>query len=173
MGLMAADVKRFCSACGARMRTVDDDGLSRWSCPDCGTIDYENPKPCVTALVVRSSRLLLLRRALDPGAGLWDFPGGFLEKGETPEAGLRREILEELGTEVKSARFFGFFPDNYGESKIPILNIVYVCELKGGIAGRGEEFTETGWFGADSFPDGLAFRSMRAILEAWRVQEAA
>ncbi|MBN1895179.1 NUDIX domain-containing protein [bacterium] len=154
------------------MRPTKENGYSRWSCPDCGAVDYDNPRPCVTALVMRAGRLLLIRRALDPGAGLWDFPGGFLEKGETPEQGLSREISEELGAQIENARLLGFFPDGYGESEIPLLNIVYVCEVEGDIAGRGEEFSEAGWFEAGSFPEDLAFPCMRDILDAWQAQEA-
>ena len=172
---MAEIQKRFCRSCGCTMRLFEENGFTRWSCPDCGTVDYDNPRPCVTALIIRSKRLLLIRRALDPGAGLWDFPGGFLEKGETPEQGLSREISEELGAQIENARLLGFFPDVYGETEIPLLNIVYVCGVRGGISGNGEEFTESGWFEAGSLPEDedLAFPSMRAILDAWQAQEAA
>ncbi len=55
------------------------------------------------AVVLRGESVLLVKRANEPDAGLWEFPGGKVETGETPEAALLRELKEELGIETKSA----------------------------------------------------------------------
>ena len=52
-------------------------------------------------------RVLLARRAVEPDRGLWDCPGGFLEEGEHPLDGLRRELAEETGLVAGPARFVG------------------------------------------------------------------
>ncbi|UKF30274.1 (deoxy)nucleoside triphosphate pyrophosphohydrolase [Clavibacter phaseoli] len=55
----------------------------------------------VAAVLIRDGRALACRRAAHkPGAGTWEFPGGKVERGETPEAALAREIHEELGVDV-------------------------------------------------------------------------
>src|SRR5262245_14109960 len=75
-------------------------------CPACGSEYYANSAPCVSALIEDSEgRLLLARRAVEPFVGRWDCPGGFLEEGEHPLDGLRRELLEETGLVAGPARF--------------------------------------------------------------------
>jgi 8-oxo-dGTP diphosphatase len=56
------------------------------------------------ALIDRDGRVLVQQRPPDlPMAGLWEFPGGKIEKGETPEAALVRELREELGIETETS----------------------------------------------------------------------
>jgi 8-oxo-dGTP diphosphatase len=64
--------------------------------------------PCVGA-VVRDGlgRLLLVRRANEPGRGLWSIPGGRVEAGETDEQAVAREVMEETGIAVTVGRFVG------------------------------------------------------------------
>ena len=59
--------------------------------------------PCVGAVVHDlRGRLLLIRRARDPGRGLWSLPGGRVEPGETLAEAVEREVLEETGLEVRA-----------------------------------------------------------------------
>lgn len=56
----------------------------------------------VAAAIIRNHRVLIAQRNHPPEwAGRWEFPGGKLERGETPQAGLVREIAEELGAEIE------------------------------------------------------------------------
>jgi len=87
---------RFCLACGARLRAVSEHGRRRRRCPRCGWTFYDNPVFASVAIICRRGRMLLAKRANPPYAGTWDLPGGFIEAGETPEAGMRRELREEL-----------------------------------------------------------------------------
>lgn len=85
------------------------------------------------ALVDGSGRVLLQQRA--PGramAGLWEFPGGKVEEGETPEAALVRELAEELAVEVAAAdlRPAGFASADNGERRMVLL--LYLCRAWSG-----------------------------------------
>src|SRR6201993_796960 len=90
----------YCSQCGSprlEVRVPDGDTLSRTVCTACGTIHYANPKIVVGCLPEWEHKVLLCKRAIDPRRGLWTLPAGFLENGETLQAGALRGTLEEGG----------------------------------------------------------------------------
>jgi len=154
-----------CMKCGKALLSARVDGFQRWVCPSCAWTHYNNPRPCVTAVIGDTDRVLLTRRAVQPGLGLWDLPGGFMEPGEHPEQALAREICEELGVGLKSTELLGFYPDVYGKEDIHILNIVFCCRIEGEMVLCEKEFQEIRWFGPKDLPGRYAFRSVAAILE--------
>lgn len=80
------------------------------------------------ALVDGDGRVLLARRP--PGksmAGLWEFPGGKIEPGETPEAALIRELAEELGIDVKASCLAPFTFASHRYEDFHLLMPLYVC----------------------------------------------
>ncbi|AOT73010.1 (deoxy)nucleoside triphosphate pyrophosphohydrolase [Geosporobacter ferrireducens] len=86
----------------------------------------------VTAAVIRKERKILIAQRLAHGDHhlQWEFPGGKLEIGETPEECLRREILEELNLEIKVLDIFKVVYHAY-KSKT-ILLLCYLCDFIGG-----------------------------------------
>ncbi len=85
---------RYCPRCAAPA-TVD--APRSLHCPTCGYRAFYNPKP-VAGAIPRDAhgRIVLLRRGTDPGRGLWTFPGGFVDLGESVEQAAIRETQEEL-----------------------------------------------------------------------------
>lgn len=80
------------------------------------------------ALIFREGRLLITqRRAGDHLGGLWEFPGGKIEPGETPEAGLRRELEEELGITVTVGERFAEIAHDYPDRRVHLQ--FFRCEL--------------------------------------------
>ncbi len=64
-------------------------------------LSYNMPTPIAIAVVEHEGRYLIGQRPAGvPLAGLWEFPGGKIEPGETPEAAAKRECLEETGLQV-------------------------------------------------------------------------
>lgn len=103
-----------CPACGGRLGDYDRDGSV--TCPHCGRTWYDNPSPTVGAVIVSDEgKALVTVRARDPHAGLYDIPGGFLHTGESFEAGLQREVREELGIDIETSmtQALGSFPHTY------------------------------------------------------------
>jgi ADP-ribose pyrophosphatase YjhB (NUDIX family) len=144
----------YCSGCGARL-----DSYPPVRCAACGAEHWSNPKPCAGALVERHGAVLLLRRAIEPGLGKWDVPGGFCEAEEHPEDTVVREVREETGLEVVVTGFLGMWLDRYGQPPpgvppVVTLNCYYVAEPvddRDPVFDPGEVL-EPGWFGPDDLP---------------------
>lgn len=162
---------RFCPWCGNKLvlSIKTRNKKNRSHCPGCKFIHYENPKPCVGAVIVKRGKILLTRRAYEPYQNYWDFPGGFLESGENPKRGLSRELKEELQIGVKIGRVLGIYPDYYGPGGDATLNIYYLCRMVNGeIIPRAGEIAEAKWFAANAPPVKLAFEHAPLVIKAWR-----
>ena len=86
------------------------------------------------ALVDADGRILLAQRpAGKPLAGLWEFPGGKLNPGETPEMALIRELSEELGIDVAASCLAPFTFASYTYPDFHLLMPLYICRKWSGI----------------------------------------
>lgn len=99
---------RFCMRCGQELGEKVEAGRPRLCCGACGWVFYDNPLPVVSAIVELGDSVVLVRNHGWPEK-MFGLPSGFLEKGESPEAGLRRELREELGIEVEVVSFVGAY----------------------------------------------------------------
>jgi 8-oxo-dGTP diphosphatase len=160
---------RFCIACGARLRRVrQHDDRARPRCPRCGWTFYDNPVPAAICVIERRGAIVMVRRARPPYAGTWDLPGGFLEAGETPEAGLARELREELGVGVRRARLLGFATDRYGPAGLMVLTAIYRVVPDSWRFAATDDVSEVRWFPRGRLPyRRIAFPAMRRSLRAW------
>ncbi|MGQ0664470.1 MAG: 8-oxo-dGTP diphosphatase MutT [Pseudomonadota bacterium] len=96
------------------------------------------------ALLDADNRVLLARRP--PGkamAGLWEFPGGKVDPGETPEAALVRELAEELGIHIETACLAPFTFASHRYREFHLLMLLYLCRRwRGEVRAReGQELT--------------------------------
>jgi 8-oxo-dGTP diphosphatase len=89
------------------------------------------PVVVAAAVLIREGRVLLTRRAEGQHlAGMWEFPGGKLEQGESPEAALARECLEECGIEIEVGEILDVTHHRYREKDVLLL--FYRCALRAG-----------------------------------------
>jgi NADH pyrophosphatase NudC (nudix superfamily) len=95
---------RYCPSCSTPLELLameEDSGLvERLRCPACGFTHWNNPTPVLAAIVELDGRILLARNAAWPRADMFGLITGFMEAGETPEEGIRREIAEETALSV-------------------------------------------------------------------------
>ena len=128
---MTEERYHFCSNCGRALPEPDIDGGVSCSC---GRRWYRNPAPTAGCVIVKNGKALITQRAMDPEKGRFDIPGGFLEMGETPVEGVKRELREELGVEVDvtDADYIQASPHRYGDDGTWTLALGFRARLAAG-----------------------------------------
>jgi ADP-ribose pyrophosphatase YjhB (NUDIX family) len=150
----------FCSACGEFLGQSHSGARgAHVECSHCGTIHYSNPKILVACIAYYGHRLVMCRRALEPGRGRWSIPAGYMERGETIERAAAREAAEEVGIVLQPEAL-----ELYAILSLPAMDQVYVTlrtELSEPPRLRcGPESLEVGLFAeSDVIADEWAFAS--------------
>jgi ADP-ribose pyrophosphatase YjhB (NUDIX family) len=157
---------RYCPVCAGALerRVLKPTEPERLVCTQCGHVLYIDPKVAVGTIIAvhgDAPRIVLVRRAIEPGIGLWVFPGGYVDRGETPQAAAIREAREECGLDVRLDALVNVYA--YAR-RTPII-IVYAATMTGGTLCVDEECLEAAVFGPDEIPwNDLAFPSTRHAL---------
>jgi ADP-ribose pyrophosphatase YjhB (NUDIX family) len=156
---------KYCPHCATPLAAQEMEGYQRPVCPACGWTYYEDPKVAVAVLIGRHGKLLLNRRAIQPGLGKWSFPSGYVNRGEVLEEAAAREVQEETGLEVQIDALFGV----YSERGNAVVLVVYTADHPHGDPAAGPEVSEVGWFAPDDLPT-LAFPHDYAIIARWSAE---
>lgn len=133
----------FCPFCGFK---IDQQTKNGFQCPNCKKWTHYASNPAVSIAVKVRNEGLIAVRGRDPGKGMHDLVGGFLEFGEDPLDGAVREFKEETGINIdkNKLKFLGMWVDTYlyQENTQLILNIVYLIELPEKVVGRPADDVE-------------------------------
>ena len=160
---------RHCPACGASLeaRLLKTGEPERLVCVACGFVFYLDPKLAVGTIIIDDMRrVVLVRRAIEPGYGKWVFPGGYVDRGEEVPAAAVREAREECGLEVQLDRLVNIY--SYPQ-RAPVI-VVYAASILSGSLACDDEGLEARFFEASAIPwDELAFRSTREALHEFLV----
>ncbi len=160
------DNYKFCPQCGGRLeeRLLKPGEPPRLVCTVCGFVFYIDPKLAVIALVPMANGLVLTRRAIEPGYGLWVVPGGFVDVGERLEEAVVRETREETLLQVKVTRLFNIYSYKHTRTVVAAYLTAYV----GGELSAGDETLEARVFAPAEIPwDEIAFSSTRDALREY------
>ncbi|MDD5247895.1 MAG: NUDIX hydrolase [Rhodocyclaceae bacterium] len=154
----------FCSVCGAPVvvRVPAGDSLPRHVCDRCSAIHYRNPKLVVGTLPAWEDRVLLCKRAIEPGHGKWTLPAGFMENFETVAAAATRETVEESGAHIEIGEIYTLISVPH----ISQVHVIYRARLLDLDFAPGEETQEVMLFREEEIPwSEIAFRTIALTLE--------
>ncbi|HUP36056.1 MAG TPA: NUDIX hydrolase [Candidatus Limnocylindria bacterium] len=160
---LTPDTIRFCPLCGAGVarQPVGPEKHPEMVCAGCGFIYYMNQKVVAGTIPWQDGRLLLTRRAIHPAHGKWTFPGGYVDWGETVDAGALRETWEETGLTVELGGLVGV----YSYASAPVVIVVYEAMVTGGSLTVCHENDRLEWVTPAEIPwDELAFPSTVAAV---------
>lgn len=137
------------------------DDRQRRVCTDCGFVDYENPKVVVGSVVHADGRILMCRRAIEPRAGFWTLPAGYLEQHETAADGAIREAWEEARARIVIDGLLAV----YSITRISQVQLIFRARLAAPGIAPGPESLEVALYRWPDIPwDALAFPSVRWAL---------
>ena len=166
MGWPGPEDYRFCPVCGGRLenRRLKAAEPVRPVCTACGFVFYIDPKLAVIAVVPYQGGLVMVRRSIEPGYGLWVVPGGFVDVGERVEAAVVRETREEASLNVRVVRLLNVH--SYEDSRTVVLS--YITEYVSGELAAGDEELEAQVFSPHEIPwDSIAFSSTRDAVKEY------
>jgi len=145
------------------------DTHERLVCPDCGYIQYDNPKIVVGSVATWREQVLLCLRDIEPRRGYWTIPAGFLELNETVMDGAAREAREEACAEIEIDSLLAI----YNIPRISQVQMFFRARLRSPDVAIGVESQEVGLYDWADIPwDNLAFPSVKWALDHFRESEA-
>jgi len=151
---MSTQIIIFCQNCGNK--------LINQFCSNCKQTIFEDPKLAVASIIVKNNEILLIKRGVEPQIDKWAFPSGYVNRYETPEDALKREVKEETGLDVDIDKFIGL----YSKKGNPVVLIVYSVYVGNKKVIAGSDATEVNWFKLNQLPK-LAFDHDIKILKDW------
>jgi ADP-ribose pyrophosphatase YjhB (NUDIX family) len=147
---------------GPTIRKIPDgDDRERLVCPDCGFVQYDNPKIVVGSVVRVGGKVMLCRRAIMPRKGFWTLPAGYLELHESAIDGAKREAWEEARARIAIDGLIAV----YNIPRISQIQLIWRATLAEPGFAPGPESLDVRLFAWDDIPhDELAFPSVRWAL---------
>jgi ADP-ribose pyrophosphatase YjhB (NUDIX family) len=156
-------VGHYCINCGTALVMRAIEGRELEACPNDSFVLWRDPKVSAAVVVEADGGIVLGRRAIEPGYGLWCLPGGFVNDDEDPADAATRECMEEIKAHVELTGLIGVYHIAKSDAS-SIVGIAYRGRLVDGARPlAGAEMLEVGVFALDTLPP-LAFPSHQAVL---------
>ena len=155
---------KFCTTCGSPtlLRIPPEDDHVRAVCSVCGLVHYNNPKMVVGCIPEWQGKILLCKRNIEPRIGKWTLPAGYLENGESVQAGAVRETREEALAEVRIITPYRLFNILFVDQ----IYFMFRAAMTSDQFGPTSESSEVRLFDEKDIPwDEIAFEVIRQTLE--------
>ena len=161
----------YCPSCAAPF--AEGPAGQPLRCGTCGFTYYFNTTCATAAMLIKpDGQALFIRRAKDPAKDKLALPGGFVDEGETAEAGVRREFVEEVGFAPGGIDFLCSHPNFYLYKDVtyPVLDFFFVARASGGEVPEAlDGVASVHWLDPLTIePEQIAFPSLRYALEIYR-----
>lgn len=153
----------FCVNCGTPLVARTIEGREVEACPHDDFVLWHDPKVATAVVVETEDGVILGRRGIEPGYGLWCLPGGFVNDDEEPARAAERECREEIGAAVHVTGLLGVY--HIAKDTAPsMVAIAYCARLEeGAVPSAGSEMLEVAVFQLDALPP-MAFSSHKTVL---------
>lgn len=139
-------ITQFCGVCGTKYTKMNSDKSKK--CNNCGHLQFPQTSLAVITAIIKGDEILLAHNAKFP-EGLYSLVAGFVEIGETLEAAVSREIMEEVGIKVNNIQYFGSQPWPFPNSMM----IGFVAEYESGEINTDDiEIIDANWYTKDTLP---------------------
>jgi len=153
----------YCPKCG--LKGLRTENCHKYQCDECEFQFYKNVAATASIVLRCDDEVLFSRRGREPAKGLLDFPGGFVDPGESLEAALTREIKEELDWTLSGAQYLFSFPNTYlyAEVLYSTADAFFLCDVTDKPNVRPQDDVDALiWLKlGDVMPETLAFDSMK------------
>jgi len=158
----------YCPHCGHALEERQAFGRVRRFCPDCDRVIFRDHKVAAGVIVERDGQVLLVRRRMQPGQGMWTFPAGFVDFDEDPAEAAVRECREETGLEVEITGLLDVIAGREHERGADLV-IVYCARPIEGELQAADDVDRVAFFALNErgLPP-LAFRATQVALDRWR-----
>lgn len=155
---------RYCGKCGTKTKLGDQERVI--VCPSCKASFYPRISPAIIVAIMNGDKILLAHNNNFKN-DIYSLIAGFVEPGETFEDCVKREVIEEVGINIKNITYYGSQPWPFPDS----LMIGFVAEYDSGeIKVDGVEIGDAGWYSRSNMPEiplshSIAGKIIRAYLE--------
>ena len=136
---------KFCPLCGAALLAAHSGQAVQPTCTRCGFVQYRNPAPTVSLLLVEAERVLLGKRRGSPGKGTWALPSGYVDYDEDFLTTAIREAREETGLEVNIESIINVV-SSFVSAKYHFLGVYVTARVEGGELKAGDDLETAEWF---------------------------
>ncbi len=164
---------KYCPQCTTLLVMANADGKQRLKCTRCPFVHWDNPKG-VSIVVIPAKRadgstgLVLIKRKVEPRAGMHALPGGFIDSNETPEEGARREALEETGLVIELDRLLA----TKAPAGVNQMLFFYLAKPVDVAPQAGDDAEEAAIYCTSEIPNTIAFATHKEVIAEWLAESS-